>query len=304
MLAWMRNFQPSHPLLIEVRRKDRLVGLAPLLIYQSGSERVLALMGGGVSDYLDILVDPAFASETLALIWNQIKDEPDWTALDLTDLPSTSQLLHTLPDDFNFSKTAHDVCSGLTLPSKIEELKNLFPFRHVRNLRNARNRLHRAGRVHIEIATRENLLSFLDTLFDLHRQRWALTGQPGVLANPAIQSFHKTVAPQLLDRGVLRLYGLRLNGRIIASLYALFERDNASCYLQGFDPDYARFSPGAHLLGSVIADAVREGKQRIDFLRGREPYKQHWGAVESPTFRIQASRIPRLQTASSDCRAA
>jgi CelD/BcsL family acetyltransferase involved in cellulose biosynthesis len=164
--------------------------------------------------------------------------------------------------------------------------------------------LHRAGSVHIEVAARENLLSFLDTLFDLHGQRWALAGQPGVLANSAIQSFHKIAAPQLLERGVLRLYALRLNGRIIASLYALFERDTASCYLQGFDPDYARFSPGVHLLGSVIADAVREGQQRIDFLRGREPYKQHWGAVESPTFRIQATRIPRLQTASSARRAA
>jgi len=304
LLAWMRSFEPSRPLLIEVRRKNQLVGLAPLLIYQSGSERVLALMGGGVSDYLDVLIDPDFADETVAVIWNHINQASDWTALDLTDLPGTSQLLHTLPDDFNFSKTTHDVCSGLTLPSKTEELTSLFPFRQVRNLRNARNRLHRAGSVHIEVAARENLISFLDALFDLHRQRWALAGQPGVLADPAIQSFHKIAAPQLLDRGVLRLYGLRLNGRIIASLYALFERDTASCYLQGFDPDYARFSPGAHLLGSVIADAVREGKQRVDFLRGREPYKQHWGAFESPTFRIQASRIPRLQTASSARRAA
>jgi CelD/BcsL family acetyltransferase involved in cellulose biosynthesis len=295
----MRSFEPSQPLLIEVLRKDQLVGLAPLLIYQSESESVLALMGGGVSDYLDILADPDFASDTLAVIWNHIAEEPHWTKLDLTDLPSTSLLLHTWPDDFNFSKTAHDVCSGLILPSKIEELKNLFPFRQVRNLRNARNRLHRAGSVHIEVAARENLLSFLDTLFDLHGQRWALAGQLGVLADPVIQSFHKTVAPPLLDRGVLRLYGLRLNGRIIASLYALFERDTASCYLQGFDPDYAHFSPGVHLLGSVIADAVREGKPRIDFLRGREAYKQHWGAEDSPTFRIQANRIPRLQPAAS-----
>jgi CelD/BcsL family acetyltransferase involved in cellulose biosynthesis len=291
----MRSFEPSRPSLIEVRRKDQLVALAPLLIYESESEKVLGLMGGGVSDYLDILVHPDFAKEALAAIWNHMEEEPDWTALDLTDLPNTSLLLHKLPDDFDFNKTTHDVCSGLTLPSKIEELKNLVPFRQVRNVRNARNRLHRAGSVHIEIAAGDNLLSFLDTLFDLHGQRWALAGQPGVLADPAIQSFHKTVAPQLLERGVLRLYGLRLNGRIIASLYALFERDSASCYLQGFDPDYAHFSPGVHLLGSVIADAVREGKQRIDFLRGREPYKQHWGAVESPTFRIQASQLPHFK---------
>ena len=255
LLAWMRSFEPSHPFLIEVRRSDQLVGLAPLLVYQKGSERVLALMGGGVSDYLDILVDPDFADETLAVIWNHIQQEPEWTMLDLTDLPGTSPLLHTWPDDFSFSKSAHDVCSGLTMSSRADDLKKLFPFRQL-------------------------------------RKRWSRSGKPGVLADPAIQSFHEVAAPQLLERGVLRLYGLRLNGRIIASLYTLFERDTACFYLQGFDPDYARFSPGTQLLGSVIADAVREDKHRIDFLRGREPYKQHWGAAESSTFRVQASRIP------------
>jgi len=300
----MRSFEPAQLLLIEVRRSDQLVGIVPLLIYQDGSERVLAVMGGGISDYLDILVDPDFADETLAIIWNYIKEGPDWTRLDLSDLPATSLLLHQWPDHYSFGKTVHDVCSGLTLPSKVEALKMLLPFRQLRNLRNARNRLQRAGEVQIEIATRETLPLFLEALFRLHSVRWARAGLPGVLSDPTIQSFHKIAAPQLLERGVLRLYGLRLSGRMIASLYALFERDTASCYLQGFNPDYARFSPGAHLLGSVIADAVREGKQRIDFLRGREPYKQHWGAFESPTFRIQASRIPRLQTATCPRRAA
>jgi CelD/BcsL family acetyltransferase involved in cellulose biosynthesis len=290
LLAWMRSFGPSQPLLIEVRRSDQLVGIVPLLIYQNGSERVLALMGGGISDYLDVLVDPDFADETLAVIWKYIGEEPGWTMLDLTDLPATSLLLHQWPDDYSFGKTVHDVCSGLTLPSKVEELKMLLPFRQLRNLRNARNRLRRAGEVHVEIATREALPLFLEALFRLHSVRWARAGLPGVLSDAAIQSFHKRVAPQLLERDVLRLYGLRLNGRFIACLYTLFERDTACCYLQGFDPEYACFSPGTQLLGAAIADATREGKQRVDFLRGREPYKQHWGAREVPTFRVQAGR--------------
>ena len=295
LLAWMRSFETSEPLLIEVRSNDSLVGLAPLLVYQSGSERVLALMGGGISDYLDILVDPDFEDEAFTVIWNLIAEEPAWTTLDLTDLPGTSPLLHKWPDDWNFSKTAHDVCSGLTLSSKVEGLKTLLPFRQVRNLRNARNRLQRAGDAHIEIATRETLPLFLEALFRLHSERWACAGQSGVLSDVTIQSFHNRVAPQLLDQGVLRLYGLRLNGRFIASLYALFEHDTACCYLQGFDPECARFSPGAQLLGTAIADAGREGKLRIDFLRGREPYKQHWGASEVSTFRVQARRLTRFE---------
>jgi CelD/BcsL family acetyltransferase involved in cellulose biosynthesis len=300
----MRSFEPAHPFLIEVRSNGHLVGLAPLLIYQSGSEKVLALMGGGISDYLDILVDPEFVNQTLTVIRNYIQEEPGWTTLDLTDLPSTSLLLSHWPGDFSFSKTTHDVCSGLNLPSTVEELKNLLPFRQLRNLRNARNRLQRIGNAHIEIASRETLPAFLEGLFRMHSERWGRAGLPGVLSDAGIQSFHKSVAPQLLERGVLRLYGLRLNGCIIASLYTLFEHATACCYLQGFDPDYAHFSPGTHLLGAVIADATREGKLRIDFLRGREPYKRHWGATEVPTFRIQAGRFPRSEIAPMPSRAA
>lgn len=295
LLAWMQSFAPSRPLLIEVRCDDRLVGVAPLLIYQSGSEKVLALMGGGISDYLDVLVDPDFADETLTFIWDQVNKEPGWTTLDLTDLRSNSPLFLQLPYGWNFNQTAHDVCSGLALPSKVEELKTLLPFRLVRNLRNARNRLQRAGDLHIETATRETLPLFLDSLFSLHGRRWALSGQPGVLSDTATRSFHKRVAPQFLDQEILRLYALRLNGRFIASLYTLFEHDTARCYLQGFDPEYAHFSPGAQLLSAVIADATREGKRKADFLRGSEPYKHHWGASEIPTFRIQARRRTQLE---------
>src|SRR5204862_560280 len=122
---------------------------APLLIYQTGSEKILALMAGGISDYLDVLVDPEYTHEIFGVFWNQINQEPDWTTLDLTDLRSTSPLLHQWPIDWAFKKTVHDVCSGLTLPPNVEELKKILPFRLERNLRTAGNRLRRAGKVQI-----------------------------------------------------------------------------------------------------------------------------------------------------------
>jgi CelD/BcsL family acetyltransferase involved in cellulose biosynthesis len=62
------------------------------------------------------------------------------------------------------------------------------------------------------------------------------------------------------------------------------------CYLQGFDPEFRDFSPGAQLVGAVIEDAIREQKRAVDFLRGAESYKYAWGARDQITFRLQASR--------------
>jgi CelD/BcsL family acetyltransferase involved in cellulose biosynthesis len=147
--------------------------------------------------------------------------------------------------------------------------------------------LQRLGAAHIELATQETLNEFLDALFELHRTRWEQIGQPGVLADVKIQAFHREVARELLRLGVLRFYGLRLGGYLVAMLYSFFEREVVYCYLQGLDPGYAKLSTGTLLLGTAIEDALHEGKKRIDFLRGQESYKYNWGVKDSATFRIQ-----------------
>jgi CelD/BcsL family acetyltransferase involved in cellulose biosynthesis len=153
-------------------------------------------------------------------------------------------------------------------------------------VKSARKKIQKLGRIRVEVAKRETLDELLEALFRLHETRWSEAGQAGVFANEQVRCFHQRVAPVLLDKGVLRLYGLRLNGQIIASLYALFEKEIAYCYLQGFDPAFAEVSPGAQILAAVIEDAIHERKTAVDFLRGREAYKYAWGARDVPTYRL------------------
>ncbi|WP_438035696.1 GNAT family N-acetyltransferase [Sorangium sp. So ce204] len=48
--------------------------------------------------------------------------------------------------------------------------------------------------------------------------------------------------------------------------------------------------PGVVMLASAIEHAAREGARTVDFLRGREPYKYDWGAVDRWTFRRRLRR--------------
>src|ERR1700732_1299572 len=68
LLAWLEAFSPENIRVVEVRSGSKLVGLAPLLIYARGRERVLAFMGGGIADYLDLLVDPQTEHEIVVAI--------------------------------------------------------------------------------------------------------------------------------------------------------------------------------------------------------------------------------------------
>jgi CelD/BcsL family acetyltransferase involved in cellulose biosynthesis len=294
LLPWIEKFSPQQICAIEVRLHARLVGFAPFLIYPNGEERVLAFMGGGVSDYLDLLADPQWQTEIVECVLQNATGEPGWTTLDLTDLPSTSVLLRTPHLATHVSE--HDTCSALPLPQNRDELLHLFSKRQRSNLRNARSRLLKAGGGQVEIATPETLPEFLDDLFRLHTTRWSVAGQAGVLHDDRVREFHRASAPALVGRGSLHLYRLRSKGRTLAIIQCFFDRDTVFCYLQGFDPEFAYFSPGTQLMFAVLENAVRLGMRKFDFLRGIESYKLHWRAQTQPTFRLHSSRAALSST--------
>src|SRR5207248_1231247 len=90
LLPWIETFSPQPIVAVAVRFKNRLVGFAPCLTYRRESDTVLAFMGGGISDYLDFLVDPAYETQVVMSIQQAVASIPDWTFLELTDLPGKS----------------------------------------------------------------------------------------------------------------------------------------------------------------------------------------------------------------------
>jgi CelD/BcsL family acetyltransferase involved in cellulose biosynthesis len=289
LLPWIESFRPHELWVLEIREHDSLMAIAPLFAYKSGNgERALAILGAGISDYLDFIVDPARVDEVSRAIFEFLKQcEAEWDRLELLDLPAGSLVRAVRPGcEWNAESGEHDVCPRLLLPSGGGELRQVIPSRQHRNLRTAINRMRRAGEMQVTVASRATLTEHLDGLLHLHCMRWRESGKPGVLANAAVREFHQRAAPLLLHAGVLRLYGLRLNGQLIATVYTLWERDAVYLYLQGFDPVYAEYSPGMQIVAAVIEDALREGKEAIDFLRGPEAYKYIWGARDETTYRI------------------
>ena len=87
--------------------------------------------------------------------------------------------------------------------------------------------------------------------------------------------------------GSLRLAVLRVAGAAVAATYGFVSGGRLYCYLSGFDPAVAKLSPGAVLLGWVIDEAIGEGVEEIDFLRGAEDYKYLWGGVDRMNFRVR-----------------
>lgn len=288
LLSWIEHFQPAELVGIEIRVEGTLVGLAPLLIYPRGHERVLAFAGGGVSDYLNWLFEPSSATTCLEAVLLVIEGFPQWTVLELTDLSCHANILQK--EIFFSHHQLHDTCFVLPLPGTIDELLHRFSKKQRANLRYASSRLQRAGKLKVESADESNVDKFLDELFRLHQLRWERDGEAGVLHSAEVKNFHRAAAPELLRSGMLKLYRLTIDDEVAAALYCLFYREAVYCYLQGYDPRFLQLSPGTYLMFHAMEEALASGAKRFDFLRGAEAYKAHWRPQLEATHRIVLPR--------------
>lgn len=287
LIPWWKHFGVGQLRCLAIRNENQLVGFAPIFIYQSSpsAPRQVLLIGTGISDYLDILAQPGFETAVAnALIEFLEEQRGDWNVCDFQELKSDSILLSALCAREIFQLETQSLCPILALPDSIEQLGEIIPKHTLEKLSYYRRRIAKAGSMQIECASENTFSECFDALVRLHGQRWKSRGETGVL-NP-VADFHRDAAARLLSLGVLRLYALRLDRRIIGTLYSFAHRQCVYFYLNGFAPEFSRFSPGLLLIGHAIEEAVRNGFKIFDFLRGQEPYKYTWGAVDFASQRL------------------
>jgi CelD/BcsL family acetyltransferase involved in cellulose biosynthesis len=297
LLPWVRHFGPAEPWIVVVHAVEdageRLVGLVPLFRYErerGGTwQRVLALLGAGLSDHLDLLIEPGWERAVLDTVLHELaRRRAEWDTCELDEQSLASPVLAgALPPGWSVEPASQSACPMLALPARVEELGAHVPASHVRRFEQYRRRARREGTLRFQRADARSRELLLDGLFRLHARRWQEQGLLGVLAQPGMREFHGEVTAEFCARGALGLYGLWLEDRQIACLYGLFEARTLCFYLSGFDPDAAHLSPGTLIVGMVIEDAITHGMTRFDFLRGSEPYKYWWGASDGDHAQVR-----------------
>lgn len=285
LLPWARRWAPNSLLVITVRQRGRLVGLAPFFLYApAGSPlRTVVILGNGLSDTLDGLATPGNEQAVVDSVLTTLDEHSaEWDACDWQQLRAESPLLNQAPPgSWADNVFPNDAWPTLSLPVE-PRLSRHF----ARRLHADRARLERLGPVRFERAHADTFDACFDSLVALHAARWgSRDGQPGVLADPAVRAFHREAAAGLLALGVLRFYRLWIGDRVAAVYHGFLHRERASYYLGGFDPTLSAFGLGNQIVWHALRTAEQEGARVFDFLRGHEPYKYRWGAVDTPAFR-------------------
>jgi len=167
------------------------------------------------------------------------------------------------------------------------------------DLRKSQRRLSRCGKVFVDIHDgRERLPELLADAFRVEASSWKGTEGTAIQSHPETTHFYTDVAQWAVVKGMFRLFILRLDQRPLAMLYALDEDGICHFLKAGYDPEFARFSPGKLLMRAAISYCFEGGRTKIEFHGHAEPYKLCWASGVREQKRFEAfSYAPGAQAA-------
>jgi CelD/BcsL family acetyltransferase involved in cellulose biosynthesis len=260
------------------------------------------------ADYATILTDPADLPSVAAAFVGALAapaphgdPHPDpWDVVDLRRLrcgdPAGDALAAAFgaragAEGWGVTVEREDVCPVVTLPAGVDFDGYLATLgkkeRH--EIRRKVRRAEAAGEVRLDPSP--DPLADLDAFIDLHQKRWGAEGlfpptEGGAMSRRFFERLFELTAPE----GTLDLRFLTVGGRRVAAGVGFDDGETMYYFNAGVEPEARELSPGVVMVERYMRTAISGGRRRLDFLRGDEPYKYEWGAVDEPIQRLLVTR--------------
>jgi len=278
--AWSGAYgRPGTLRIVLVRDGDRLVAAAPLQLTRRGPVRVLAPLGGEITDFTDVLIaegddaDPAAATAALA---RALLAVPGWDVLELPEVRAggAAELLRSAWTGPTWSVPASS-CAEMTVTSW-DDLLSQLPSKRARDARRVLRRSDELGLTAAAVPVGE-VAEAITELLRLHAAQWAGRGvNPEHLTSRFAQHL-RTALPAMVADGAAVLTRYRLDGEVLAVELLVVGTALTGGYLIGADPVlYQRTDFFSFVLRHDVELTARLGVPRYSMLRGRESYKDKW----------------------------
>jgi CelD/BcsL family acetyltransferase involved in cellulose biosynthesis len=276
---------------------DQLLAILPAYVEKSRQRgRVLRLLGDGevCSEHLDLLCENQHAAEASGALAEHLTADPaGWDVIQFSTVVENNRNLGELVQKLTTRGCLVDRRAGanlwsIPLPGSWEEFLAMQSKSHRKQLRQLTSRVLETKRAQwIEVRDHSQFDSAWEVLIDLHQRRRQSLGEPGCFSSPRWANFHREVALELLAANQLRLSYLQLDHRPVAVEYHLADSNATYAYQGGIEPAQLDAEPGQLSLILCIERAIAAGQQRLELLRGDEPYKPHWRAEATPTSDLE-----------------
>jgi len=290
-LWWQECRGHGSSLVIALLRDEEGVpqAIAPLMLAreEDGARRhlvalaFLAGFGPAHGERLDFIVPAGLENDLtprLCRVFKQLRNECDVVRLNHLpeESPNTPHIIAALEECFIHTgilnrypchfirlpadSTAYETQQSGAWRSKLKRRQKAFASRHAGALSLAGERVsYDAG---------------MQVLAALHAHHWPAAVSSFI--TPPSWRFHQHLAAKWLPQGSALLPLLEADGQVIAAMYGFVERDEFFQFQMGWDPAYARLSPGKLVMRWCIDCAIHRGLRVHDMLPSDYEYKRQW----------------------------
>jgi CelD/BcsL family acetyltransferase involved in cellulose biosynthesis len=266
------------------------------------------------ADYATLLGHPADLPAAAEAVVDQLAVDPGhpepWKIVDLrrlrqadpaTDAFATAFARREMAEGWTLNVEREDVCPVVRLPEGADFEAYLATLAK-KERHEIRRKIRRAEAVGpVELVESTDPLVDLDEFIDLHQRKWGERGLfPDTIGGRQGRAFVRrlfelfgaaTSGPDAVaDHPTVHLGFLTIAGQRVAAEIHFETAGSLLYYNAGVDPNARALSPGVVQLELLVRRAIERGKCRVDLLRGNEPYKYEWGAIDEPVQRILVRR--------------
>jgi len=291
LATWWTEFgDAANAHILEIGDGSQPVAIAPLALWPDG---VMRFAGDhDTTDYRGPVSSPDQRDAVAAAILDAVADEP-WRTFDMDGLAADSGWAEAFTRaakaaGYGVAEESPEACPRIAIPGSYEDYLSSLPGKLRHEIQRKGRRLERdAGAYTIRLANEQSLDDDLEKFFAMHRSS---DGPKGRFMHEGMATFFGSFAWMLFSQGWLRLALLEIAGEPWAGLYAFCYAGSSGVWNSAYDHRRRDLSPGMVLMAECIRLAAEEGSATFDLLRGTEPYKYRFGAVDVPLIRLTVER--------------
>ena len=285
--VWCNVFSDeSSPYIIAVRDKEKLIGIAPLMVK---GEEARFIGDPDVCDYQDFIVAPGRGKEFFETLINHLGKQ-GISRFDLNTVRADSKVPSELVAAAKSLKCEvscipEDVTLELDLPASWDKFLAELTGKQRHEVRRKLRRLNDAGEINYRVVedfeqVTDEMETFL-ALFGLSRSDKAafMTNQ--------MRYYFRLLAESMAKANLLKLSFLEVDGTPAAAVMCFDYNSTIYLYNNGYDGRFSSLSVGLLSKVLTIKESIRRGKKKYDFLKGTEEYKYRLGGKPVPLYRCQ-----------------